>query len=94
MKEVPGHHDRVRDLEDDHLDGVPHPLLGQFGLGHVGGESVQEEPRGLGPLLHGARHQLHNLVLGNVKLTRLTVGRVKPLLDLHRLCARDAIMTP
>ena len=68
MKEVPGHHDRVRDLEDDHLDGLPHPLLGQLGLGHVSGESVQEEPRGLRPLLHGARHQLHNLVLANVKL--------------------------
>ena len=27
-------------------------------------------------------------------LTRLTVGRVKPLLDLHRLSAGDAIMIP
>ena len=26
--------------------------------------------------------------------TRLTVGRVKPFNDFHRLCARDAIMTP
>ena len=26
--------------------------------------------------------------------TRLTVGRVKPLLDLHRLSAREAIMIP
>ena len=28
------------------------------------------------------------------KRTRLTFGRVKPLLDLHRLCARNAIMIP
>ena len=27
-------------------------------------------------------------------ITRLTVGRVKPFLDLHRLCAHDAIMIP
>ena len=30
----------------------------------------------------------------NNEITRLTVGRVKPLLDLHRLCARQAIMIP
>ena len=27
-------------------------------------------------------------------ISRLTVGRVEPLLDLHRLCALDAIMIP
>ena len=29
-----------------------------------------------------------------ISITRLKVGRVKPLLDLHRLCAHDAIMIP
>ena len=28
------------------------------------------------------------------RITRLTVGRVKPLLDLHKLCALDAVMIP
>ena len=32
--------------------------------------------------------------MNNQESTRPTVGRVKPLLELHRLCARDAIMIP
>ena len=36
----------------------------------------------------------HTLIYQKNGRTRLTVGRVKPLLDLHRLCARQAIMIP
>ena len=32
------------------------------------------------------------LKLGKIITSRVTVGRVKPFLDLHKLCACDAIM--
>ena len=37
---------------------------------------------------------LNNLGKHQYLETRLTVGTVKSLLDLHRLCAHDAIMIP
>ena len=45
---------------------------------------------------HGTVWQLvsNQFPSNKVILTRPTVGRVKPLLDLHRLCSPDAIMIP
>ena len=33
-------------------------------------------------------------IIDYMRGTRLTVGRVEPYFDLHKLCARDAIMIP
>ena len=60
---LPGHHDSIRNIQNDQFNWRSNPLFTQFRLCHVGRESIKEEPRCLWMLLHCFKDELHNFIL-------------------------------